>query len=1296
MMAGAEDEPADGGHDGDRSGSRSYIAVRPSDDPLSTESIRSPFERLHRMGSTRTTGSWVQRLTGRSPTPPTIECLLISPADVPTIEYYFGLDTEHDPDGLERALRSLFPDTYEFDRTTLDLTCACGPAVRGRADDHREPADEQPFGEAKATPEVRADGERGPGDTGGVTDETGAVDTPGRVDEECFVAGVEYHGVTERRNDWQTQLTPFNRFHSTGGDHVPLTAVVETMADTSVGMVYQVLLRPKPDWTAAATVRHHRLEQGHDTRGARIGDALLEAIVPQAADEHTEHTAYAPDEPTPIRSERTRLDELDAKQTRRSFDLNVRAAALTCENPDAATRVADDLATVFSAVGRTTYDLDGVVRTDEALHAGTLPPGHRVFRAISERTFRPPNYERLGTHLPWKTNTSQGIVADVREAPNFCVLGGPALTATGTRAVAATPGERTALPRPPDEQLDAYRGVGLTLGDARTHDDVTTDELVVLPPSLQRLHVGWFGKTGSGKSTSVITAILDNHAATSGADLLIDPKGDGMAIEYLRSHYARFESLDDVYYFDCGSVLPAFSFFDIRDELAAGVPRTTAVEDVIDHYIEILMQIMGRERFEQAVRSPDVIRYLLKAQFDPVHGSDAFSHRQLHESARRMHERQTVPAVSDPDLERMLGGVVANHQRSFDEIMQGVANRLEKIPVDGRLASVFNHVPDSNSHSHPRSDSTSELDLDLDRDPDPNVNPISDSDSGGDDPVFDLAALLDEDVVVILDMGELRSEAQRVLTLVVLSNLWTALRRRSRRASTDADHPLVNLYLEEAASVAVSDLLGDLLAQSRGFDCSITLSMQFPAQLRQADERAYDELLNNISTFVTGNVPVDRRLARRLATDDMGPDAVGNRLRALRRGQWLVRLPAAFDEPEPRPFLVGSAPPPSGHPASEQPLANQKRWAFEDARIDMQAWTRSAYGLSFEPPRAAAPTEAGAVDGAESEPTDETADVQLARVDTALPLTKRLPACVEYDPTIHALRCIDCDNRYDPSADGMKRAIDCCHDLSAVDRNDVPVCDINLKLTPEERSASEWSDRQLCFLQVVYNAQQLRYDPELEYDLLWDSMLRLQEYVGIESEAIEGLLDADLLRHDTDHPHRLFTVTVAGRKVLGESYRQGVDYGHGQGDLEESSQHVFAVEVARQYLEAEYVRDPESPVVEVLPYYDIDDKRRLDLAGLDENDEIVVTVEAERINHDVHTAVPDDFDKMAACDPEEAIWVVMTRDGGHDVLDVLNDPPEGEPRIEKAYSENTPPQQFRIETPGLTAIYPVEFLRELL
>ncbi|MFC6723678.1 hypothetical protein ACFQE1_04615 [Halobium palmae] len=807
-----------------------------------------------------------------------------------------------------------------------------------------------------------------------------------------------------------------------------------------------------------------------------------------------------------------------------------------------------------------------------------------------------------------------------------------------------------------------------------------------------------------------------------------------MATDYLRAHYATYGHLDDVVYFDCATCLPAFSFFDVRDELAAGVPRTTAVEDTVDHYLEILTGIMGRERFEQAVRSPDVIRYLIKAAFDPVHGADSFSHRSLHGSARRMHERKSAPAVSDPDLERMLGGVVANRARSYDEIMQGVANRLEKVPVDQRLAAIFNHVPEDG------------------------------------DPHFDLAHYLNEDVVIVIDTGGLRTEAQRVLTLVILSNLWTALRRRKQRSDAETDFttaddpdlpqsdephagsgvglqkgpyapgraathgpqeasgtsdrgpqraarqeragdseglhedtitsngdptdsnatptasdPLVNLYVEEAASVANSGLLTELLAQSRGFDCAVTLAMQFPAQLRTGDERVYEELLNNVSTVVTGNVPVDRRLTERFATDDMPPELVGNRLRALRRGQWFVRLPADFGDTPPRPFLVESLPLPPGDLEGAAPLDPHATTAFERALRVVADRTRREAGLTL-----AAPSTVETSEG-----DDEATDDSPPALHPVLAYTKRLPSTVEYAESLHALRCTGCDNRYDPSIDGMRRAVECCSSLADVDRDDVPVCTANLKLTPEERLDADWSTRQLLFLQVVYNAQQLRYD-DLEYDLLHDSMIRLQEYVGIESDAVQDLVDADLLRHDTDHPHRLYTVTPDGRAVIGESYRQGVDYGHGAGDLEESSLHVLSVEVGRRFLVQEYVDDTESAVVEVIPYYDLDGHHRLDLAGVDADGTIRVALEVERINHDFRRAVPEDFDKMAECDLEAAIWIVMTRQGAHDVLHALRNPLEGEPRIEKSYSQNTAPRDFKIDTPGLTAVYTVEYVRDTL
>lgn len=1220
---------------------RQSLRITPATERLDPETVHTQCRRLHALADSQ---SGLQSLFDRS-APPTIELCLHS--DGTRIEYLVG-GTGDDAapilDTLDRLCHTLFPDSYAIERV------------------ERQP-------------------------------ET-LVPTPDTAPE---LQALVCEGVPDRRQDWQTRLTPFEQFQTDDHARIPLATVVETMAGTAVPMVYQTLITPYPDWTAAADDRRAAIEAGQDTLGGQLLTSLTGLDAPTADAEPTREGTGAADA-LPA-SDRSRLESIDAKDATRSFVVNARLVAVAGADDGSADPLAE-LTAAFSECAGPHYEL-AIRRLDGDAAAA-------VATAIRERTVDPPTYESVRARLPGTTVRSRGLVVDAAALGCFWLLDGAALPAASRRALDVTPTDRIPTARPPDPVLNTYDGPGLTLGRPRTQDDTTSDDAIALPPTLQRLHTAWFGRTGSGKSTALVRAMRDNHAATDGADILVDPKGDGMAVDYLRAHYAQYGHLDNVLYFDCSEVLPAISFFDVRADVAAGVPRATAVDDVVDHYIEILKALMGRDRFEQAVRAPDIIRFLVRAKFDPVHGDDSFSHRDLHGTARRMHERQSAPSVSNPDLERMLGGVVANRARTFDEVMQGVANRLEKVPTDRRLARLFNHVPEeitsdadavattSTSGSVPTATETVEADtlslFDTDVSPSdstaeapPNDEHPADettahSTPAPDDAQFDLGQYLDANVVVILDLGGLRIETRRAITLVLLSNLWTALRRRRQRR--DADRlPLVNCYLEEAASVAATDLLTTLLAQARSFDCALTLAMQFPSQLDQADPTgaATDEVLNNIGTILTGPIGVDQGLAERLATDETPARDVATRLRGLRRGQWLASLPAAFDTPAPQPFQLQSARPPAGHPASEASVES----AVTDAIAAVERRTRERAGVTLMHPEPAADAEG------------EAATDPDRRVDSALPHTMRLPSWVEYDGDIHALRCETCDNRYDPTSEGMARAIACCHDPDAVNRDDIPICELNLKLTPEERADSEWSDAQLMFLQAVYNAQQLRYEPP-GYDLLRDSMLRLQEYVGIDRDAVDELLETDLLRHDTDHPHRLYSVSPTGRDVIGEHYRQGVDYGHGQGDLEESSQHVFAVEVGRRWLEQEYVDDPESPVVDVVPYYDLDGNHRLDIAGVDDDGEIRVAVEAERVNHDLREAVPADYDKIAACDVDAAIWIVMTQRAGHDVLQALNDPPDGTPRVAKTYAETTPPQQFRIDTPGVTAMYPAEWLRERL
>lgn len=54
----------------------------------------------------------------------------------------------------------------------------------------------------------------------------------------------------------------------------------------------------------------------------------------------------------------------------------------------------------------------------------------------------------------------------------------------------------------------------------------------------------------------------------------------------------------------------------------------------------------------------------------------------------------------------------------------------------------------------------------------------------------------------------------------------------------------------------------------------------------------------------------------------------------------------------------------------------------------------------------------------------------------------------------------------------------------------------------------------------------------------------------------------------------------------------------------------------------------------------------------------------------------------------------MTQSAGHDVLEAMNDLFDGPVWIDKTYSKTTPPYQFRIDSPGMTAIYPIEWLKD--
>jgi hypothetical protein len=523
------------------------------------------------------------------------------------------------------------------------------------------------------------------------------------------------------------------------------------------------------------------------------------------------------------------------------------------------------------------------------------------------------------------------------------------------------------------------------------------------------------------------------------------------------------------------------------------------------------------------------------------------------------------------------------------------------------------------------------------------------------------------------------------------------------------------LAIDEVPHLRIESHLESLLTMGREYGIGLISLCQSPAQLKRqgttsanAESTAYHELLNNSHSILTGAVSDDPGLVTRLSGSHMSESEATNRLRNLPASRWFFKPATGRDTIPIESHIIADPPLPPGHPDGPTPLSVDQQPAFTDALRACRTRTHEAYGLIYDDTQSDdESTEDGQPDGTQH---------------LSLIWSTRFPDIVAYNPDYHALICQACGSRYSPTASGMRRVIGCCGDSAAVDRDAIPICRVPLTLSEAERAATEWSLRQLAFLQAVHTAQQQRYDPTIEYDLVYDSMLRIEEYLAVDTEAIDELCTAGLLTNHGDHPHRLYSVPPAGRTVLNEHYRKGVDFGHGMGDLRESSEHRLLTEVGRRYLERAYVDNPDSPAVEVVPYYELKDhettvsaaaamgtgteslddavraaeRRRLDVAGLAADGRVVVAVEAQRCTNDLTTEAPADFDKMAACGVEEALWIVMRQADAHEVLEALHDPGEGEPRIEKTYAETTPPRQFSIDTAGLTQMYTVTWLRKQL
>ena len=976
---------------------REYLRVTPTSEEVAASDIPTVLTSLHKLTSEESGGLLNALNPLHSSHPPRFEFLALSEGKDEPVEFYYGVDEHFDT--LETRLRSIYPTTFDIERVEVDLETKLVPAVEFSREEFAEAvnggdllyeyANEeiQPISanglENSDTNEAPSSTEPPMGDGGTVVDEDSKTwieigddavpvgspnsgstddsqlpnDRPTLTDRDTILArpaidslhprGVRWCGTAIRKKDWMTTLTPFTETlnaTSTRSITPPLVTLIDQLSDIELPIAFQVVFERRDSWKADGDLRKEDLADGRDTLSQELLGPLLEF----------EDQSTSTKERKLTETVQERIDRITAKNSSRTFITNLRAVVVPPENGEQLDSQLASLRPAFDPLDGPFYGIEGQPVGDRGWREATKK---KKGRALLKRVLN----RELTTG---RGKTRPDLVLSGDELANFILVpSADQLSVEGTRGTRAEQQSRNPLPRPHQDLMREFRD-GMAIGYALSENGEAENVPTHIPPGLLPTHYGRFGTTGSGKSKALINDILSLYENTEGPVILIDPKGDGMTQNYMRAHARKFGTSDleeNVIHFPVPDILPGFSFFDLEPSMEHGRRRVDAVQRKADHYEEILKLVMGEARYERATVAPTLIKTLIKTLFDEEHGrenglyresTDYFAHRQLEYAVDKLWEAgppqsnpDEAPQSDDEEVIRVIRRQLQLDSKTFGNVMGGVGNRLAYISQDTHLRRIFNNTENR----------------------------------------FDFRDLIDENTVILFDLGDLREEAARIMTGVILTNLDDALKERKRDLAQYSDDYVVNLIVDEAASVVVSGIMNDLLEKGRGFRLSVGLSMQFPEQMEvEGGRKVYLNALNNIGSSLIGKINVDRELARAMAHEEMDPVDFANRIRSLPRGEWIASLPSpTFGETGPYPFSIKPLPIPAGHPESDYPLTPREEAQFGETLSTIHSRATDTFGV----PESTAPTtQTPAALREVLSVTDDKLDVALAKVVRSLQL----------------------------------------------------------------------------------------------------------------------------------------------------------------------------------------------------------------------------------------------------------------------------------------------------------------------
>ena len=878
---------------------RPFIKITPAREQVTPGHVIKALYGLYRTGSGRQMPFGLEQRLSFVSTHLTFEFLIHKPRATQQFDFYLGV-RPYEREAFETLaanVRAMYPESFRFEIVPFSVAEVFEPSKSGETAqlDAFEGINE--LGQLKGFEPLDIDADH-------LLTEAGASDSEEQEPPEL----VRWHGVETKNNDWMTLLSRFSELalDADDGYRSPLSVLLEQALATDEPFVYQVVFRPKHDWTKDAERHKRNLKMGTTGMWSAFKQEAAATLLGTSEEERRQR--HRPDTPEQIggtisgpdasgqSTQHSRMGQVDLKQPAVTFDVSIRAAGDTT--------AIGGIAGAFTALSGPYYGIEGSVLGDDG----------REYRQLTEAGLGQIGFrERFGDDTPI-------IVASPDELANFVTVPSTgALPKPSRGASGGTPDVRSPLTATNEELLRSFN-TGMCIGEAETAALSRPNIPIHLTAEQLTHHVLRASTTGSGKTTAMVNDALTAYEELDGPTVIFDKKGGSMATEYKRAHFHRFGNLDDIVHLPVpgpNGELPAFPFFDIRPQLSAGISREAAVQEKVDRYNELLAYVLGEEQHNQAFVAQEILSNLIVALFDPIHGEDAYAISDLLSAATQMQEAvpemqraqrtgekiqadEYLPEVVDTDLNIALERHFSAEPRRFATSIDAVLNRITKLRERDFIWRMLNFVPEWDENAETYADGQM---------------------------LFDLDALLDSRKVVLIDTGDLRPASSNLFTVLMLDYLWSWVRLRKRWGRDvpgPADGYCVNLIIDEAAPVLKASLVrNEMIPDAREFALAFEVIVHFPEQVKRdaLDTRAYKEILRNINTKLIGKLAIDDELATTLFHEDLDAEGLANRIASLPRGEWLAQLPdTGFMTDTPELVTLKPLPIPPGHSDSDDPV----------------------------------------------------------------------------------------------------------------------------------------------------------------------------------------------------------------------------------------------------------------------------------------------------------------------------------------------------------------------------------------